>query len=312
MHFGMRIASAAALLLGAAPAHAQFANPLFRSADPSSLVVDGKIWIYPTDAGRGDKLWAWESDDFTTWTKKGELLNLRTVGWANDDRANAHFLWAPDMHPANGKYYLYYSVGPQNPTPSRLGVAVCDTPAGPCIDSGKPLLTGGNGFEAIDPMVFTDPKSGKTYLYAGGSAGATLRVFTLKPDLVSIDQEVKVDQPPKFTEGVFMHVRNGIYYLTYSVGHWDAADYAVHYAVSLSPTGPWRYGGPILEGDRKYKGPGHHSIIQDPRDGSWLIIYHRWEGKAGNGPFNGDRSIAIDKLEYGPDGRILPVKMTGK
>jgi hypothetical protein len=39
--------------------------------------------------------------------------------------------------------------------------------------SGKPLVTGGNGFEAIDPMVFVDPKTKTPYLYAGGSAGAT-------------------------------------------------------------------------------------------------------------------------------------------
>src|SRR3546814_4918264 len=65
-------------------------------------------------------------------------------------------------------------------------------------DLGQPLLTGGGGFEAIDPMVFADAKSGKTYIYAGGSAGSTLRVFVLTPDLLTIDHEVKVAQPPHF------------------------------------------------------------------------------------------------------------------
>ncbi len=39
-------------------------------------------------------------------------------------------------------------------------------------------------------MVFTDRRSGRIYLYAGGSAGATLRVWELKPDMVSIAREV--------------------------------------------------------------------------------------------------------------------------
>src|SRR3546814_11154748 len=116
------------------------------------------------------------------------------------------------MLAANGRYYFYYSIGPQHPTPSRLGVATCEAPAGPCIDSGQPLLTGGGGFEAIDPMVFADAKSGKTYIYAGGSAGSTLRVFVLTPDPLTIDHEVQVAQPPHFTEGAFMHERDGIYY----------------------------------------------------------------------------------------------------
>lgn len=300
---------AAALLLPAAAAQAQPVQSVFSSADPDVMAADGKYWIYPTDTGKGDKLFAWTSGDLTSWQKGPELLDLNTVAWIGQDKARRHFLWAPDMVAANGHYYFYYSVGPQDPTPSRLGVAVCDTPAGPCADSGKPLVTGGKGFEAIDPAVFVDPKTRTPYLYVGGSNGATLRVWTLKPDMVSIDQEVKVDQPPNFTEGAFMHYRNGVYYLSYSAGRWNFSNYQIHYAVSLSPTGPWKYGGPILQSDKKYKGPGHHSFFQDPKDGSWWIAYHRWEGKKGDGPYSDDRRIAVQRIEYRADGAILPIKM---
>ena len=54
-----------------------------------------------------------------------------------------------------------------------------------------------------------------------GSAGAKLRVFELNPDLVSFAREVPVETPPQFTEGVFMHVRDGRYYLSYSHGSWQ-------------------------------------------------------------------------------------------
>ena len=302
------LAIAAALLLPAA-AQAQSVPSVFAGADPSALAADGKYWIYPTDAGDGSTLFAWSSADLNTWQKGPALVTQKGIRWIGDDGAPRHYLWAPHMTAANGRYYFYYSVGPQDPTPSRLGVAVCDTPAGPCTDSGKPLVTGGNGFEAIDPMVFVDPKDGTPYLYAGGSAGATLRVWVLKPDMVSLDREVKVDQPPHFTEGVFMHERGGVYYLSYSAGRWNTSGYQVHYATASSPTGPWTYAGPILVSDGKYNGPGHHSFLRDPRDGQWYIVYHRWEGEKGDGPYRGERRVAIQKLEYRADGAIVPVRM---
>lgn len=300
-----------AALLAVVPsaAAAQVAPSVIEGADPDVEVGDGKYWIYPTGGGRSESLVAWSSPDMRSWTRGLEILRLKDVDWIGKDGAPRHHLWAPDMVQANGGYYFYYSVGPQNPTPSRIGVAKCESLAGPCADSGKPLVTGGKGFEAIDPAVFVDPKTKTPYLYAGGSAGATLRVWTLKPDMVTIDQEVKVDQPPNFTEAPFMHYRKGIYYLSWSAGSWNHSSYQVHYAVSLSPTGPWRYGGPILQSDKKFKGPGHHSFFQDPKDGSWRIVYHRWEGKKGDGPYSDNRRVAIQPLEYRADGAILPIKM---
>lgn len=304
----LRAIIAAAALFACGTAFAQNVKSVFAGADPSVIYADGQMWIEPT--GHGQTLESWSSTDRVHWQKRGNLLRLADIGWVGDDHARRHFLWAPDLRPANGKYYLYYSVGPQNPTPSRLGVAVCDTPAGPCKDSGRPMYTGGAGFEAIDPMVFADPKSGRTLLYAGGSAGSKLRVFELAPDMVTIAHELPVEQPPFFTEGAFMHERGGIYYLSYSSGHWNQADYSVHYAMATSPTGPWKYRGPILVSDRKYKGPGHHAFVRDPATGEWLIVYHRWEGKAGNGPYADDRRIAIQPISYDALGQIVPIKMS--
>lgn len=298
--------AALALLWTSAAGGAQEVPSAFAGADPSAMFRDGRLWIYPTG---GDGLSAWSSSDRKDW-KKDPLLRLSDIGWVEADGAPVHYLWAPDMVAHRGRYYLYYSVGPQNPTPSRLGVAVCTSPAGPCTDSGKPLLTGGNGFEAIDPAVFVDPRSGRRLLYAGGSAGAKLRVFELAPDMVTIAREVPVEQPPQFTEGAFMHERNGTYYLSYSHGSWNRSNYSVHYATAGSPTGPWTYRGPVLTADAKYKGPGHHSFVRDPQSGEWLIVYHRWEGQTADGPYNGERRVAIQPIRYDAAGLIEPVRMT--
>lgn len=306
----------AALLLGPiliAAAVAFPGNPQFQGADPHAMFVGDELWVFPTGGPGGswaaDRFGAFSSRDLKTWTSRGELIRRDQIKWIRDDGAPEHFLWAPGVVARGGKYYLYFSVGPQNPTPSRIGVAVADRPQGPYRDSGAPLVTGGNGFEAIDPMVYRDPKSGKAYLYAGGSAGAKLRVWELNRDMVSLAREVAVDQPPNFTEGAFLHERNGIYYLSYSHGRFNGPDYSVHYATAPSPTGPWHYRGAILTSDARHQGPGHHSFVQAP-DGDWLIVYHRWEQPPAEAPLKGERQVAIDRVRYAADGAILPVVMT--
>ncbi len=127
--------------------------------------------------------------------------------------------------------------------------------------------------------------------------------------MVSLAREVPVDQPRNFTEGAFMHERNGVYYLSYSHGHWDRPDYSVHYATARSPIGPWRYRGEILKSDASHQGPGHHSFVRTAA-GDWLIIYHRWDQRSGTGPLKGERQVAIDHVRYGTDGSIAPIAMT--
>ena len=289
-------------------------NPILTGADPHAIIISSEYWIYPThsaDTGKHrapDRFLGYASKDLVNWEKKGELIQIDEISWIKDDGAERHYLWAPAMATKNGKYYLYYSVGPQNPTPSRIGVAVSDYPSHGFKDIGRPLITGGNGFEAIDPMVYSDSKSGETYLYAGGSAGSTLRVYKLKPNMIEVDREIKVEQPPKFTEGAFMHQRKGIYYLSYSHGSWNNSSYSVHYATSKTPVGPWQYRGPILVSDSTRKGPGHHSFV-NPAKRKWFIVYHRWE-QLGEGPYRGSRKTAVERISYTKDGAIVPIKMS--
>lgn len=287
-------------------------NPVLPGADPHALVLGDTVWIYPTwnDGRPGQRFFAFSSTDLLHWQRHGPVLDFADVAWIGDDGQRRHYAWAPAVLAKDGRWYFYYSVGPQNPTPSRIGVAVGEGPVGPFRDSGQPLLTGGDGFEAIDPMAFTDPESGRSYLYAGGSAGAKLRVFELNADLVSLAREVPVSTPPQFTEGVFMHFRDGVYYLSYSHGVWREASYSVHYATAESPVGPWRYQGAILTSDATHKGPGHHSFIRCPSTGEWRIVYHRWENQTGDGPYRGSRQICIDRVEYAPDGLIRPITIT--
>ncbi|HEX8389705.1 MAG TPA: family 43 glycosylhydrolase, partial [Sphingomonas sp.] len=314
------------LLLGASGP--ERSGAIFEGADPAALVADGRVWLYPTGGTR--PLRVWSSSDLVRWERGPELLQLGDARWI-ERTAPFRQLWAPHMAAANGRYYLYYSVGPQEPRPARIGVAVCDTPAGPCRDSGRPLIDGedserfagrpargcadgmtptGSGryrFEAIDPMVFVDPASGRRMLYAGGSNGATLRVWELAPDMTTLEREVAVEQPPCFTEAPWMHERHGTYYLSYSSGHWDRSDYSVRYATAPTPTGPWTYRGAILRSAGRNKGPGHHGFFADPHTGGTVMAYHRWEGQPGDGPYRAKRKVALARVAYRADGTIAPV-----
>lgn len=291
-------------------------NPVVVGADPHMAIACGEYWLYPTNATdpndgfQAERFYGYRSRDLRTWTRSAPLLDMSAIDWIDDDGAPRHFLWAPALAQGNGRFYLYYSVGPQNPTPSRIGVAVSDRPGGPFRDSGRPLLTGGDGFEAIDPMVFVDPATAKRYLYAGGSAGAKLRVFELKPNMTEIAREVPVATPPKFTEGPFVHLRNGTYYLSYSHGRWNDSGYSVHYATGRSAVGPWTYRGRILGSDRTRKGPGHHSIVREPGSDRWFVAYHRWDRTDGRGPFRGVRVTAVQPLRHDRRGGLETIRMT--
>jgi aldose 1-epimerase len=288
-----------------------WANPLFGGADPDILVDQHKYWIYSTtEPDKKNVLYAYSSEDLVHWTKSAPLLAFADIRWLNDDKAPSHELWAPGIFKDGDKYFLYYAVGPQHPTPSRIGVAVARKPEGPFVDSGAPLITGDTTFEAIDPMVFKDPKSGKVYLYCGGSAGSQMRVYELTNDLLHVAQQCKVDTPEKFTEGPFMHMRGNQYYLSYSFGKWNDESYCVEYSTSSCPLGPWTYRGQLTRTDTHHVGPGHHAIFQNPYSGDWLIAYHRWNNAKRDGKMPEGRSVSIEKVDYDKSGLIKPVQMT--
>lgn len=181
-----------------------------------------------------------------------------------------------------------------------------DTPAGPFEDPlGKPLVSRDlfPNMQAIDPMVFVDD-DGAAYLYWGQGRCKAVR---LNDDMISFDPEAIIDiTPPGFNEGVFVHKRNGKYYLTWS--EYDTRDprYSVAYATGDTPLGPFTKAqdNPILRQRGTVLGAGHHSIVQVPGRDEWVIAYHRFRIPDGNG-YN--RETCLSPLRHGADGRILPV-----
>ena len=91
------------------------------AADPSVIRVNDTYYLYPTSSW--DRIECWSSEDFGSWTYEGAVWGPADEGSWNDQG-----LWAPDVLPYEGHYYLYYTAN------QRIGVAVADSPTGPFED----------------------------------------------------------------------------------------------------------------------------------------------------------------------------------
>ena len=317
-------AALAALLLGGAPAVASSAaavpdfstaeagNPFVDGwyADPDVAVYGGRYWVFPTSSRPYDEqtyLDAFSSADLVNWTKHPNVLTKADVSWAR--RA----VWAPAPVQRNGKYYLYFGANDiqSNSELGGIGVAVADRPEGPYRDAiGKPLISQFvNGAQPIDQDVFIDT-DGQAYMYYGGWGHAN--VVKLNADMTSLGQfpdgsTYKEITPANFTEGSQMFKRDGKYYFMWSEDGWTGPNYAVSYAISDSPTGPFPKLDKVLAQDPAVaKGSGHNSVINVPGTDIWYIVYHRRPlSRTGAN----DRQLAYDRMTFNADGTIQPVTM---
>lgn len=298
-------------------------NPILPGlyADPHVLYAEktGKYYIYPTSDGfknwSGTYFKVFSSDNLKKWKDEGVILDLKKdVSWAN---ANA---WAPSIvekKDKNGqyKYYYYFTAN------KKIGVAVADNPTGPFVDSGKPLIDkfpdGMNRGQNIDPDVFTDPKTGKSYLYWGNyfMAGCELNddMISVKPN----STRIIIKDDTYYSEAPFVFYRDGFYYFSWSKNDTRSEDYEVRYVKATSPLGPIDSSQSVVVIQKEPKkgifATGHHSVLQLPGKDKWYIVYHRFQrpnaikmGKEAG--FN--REVCIDKLKFKKDGTIKKVKPT--
>lgn len=261
-----------------------FKNPIMEGADPFVLLYENKYYMYSTterdkalkaandfdtSCDEGDGIFVYRSDDLKNWERLGFAL---TKG----DSMGEKWFWAPEVLEYKGKFYMVYG------SEEHMAIAVADHPAGPFTQKEKKWLREGR---SIDGSFLVDD-DGTVYLYyvrLGG--GNKIFVAKLKDDLSGIEEEyedclIKAEEPWEtvdclVAEGPFVLKHKGLYYLTYSCNHTRSVDYAMGYAVSESPLGPFkRYeGNPILKKTGKLVGVGHHSFMT-AADGTLICAYH--------------------------------------
>jgi beta-xylosidase len=293
-----------------------FANPVHAGyfADPFVLRVgDGYVAYGTGDVVDGRAFEVLHSDDLVHWTRAGGALEPLADARATD-------YWAPEVAPADGAYFMYYSAGTGD-RGHRLRVAVAERPEGPFADRGV-VLTPGERF-AIDPSPFRDD-DGSWYLYyardvlEGDRVGTTIAVDRLETMTALAGEPRTLLRPTgdwqlfargremygatydwHTLEGPFVRKRDGRYHLFYSGGSWRHEGYGVGYAVADAPTGPFHEpdAGPrvLRTVPGAAVGPGHNCVVTGP-DGEDWIVYHAWD------PEHTARRMWIDRLVWGADG----------
>lgn len=298
-------------------------NPILDGlyADPEVLYSHktNKFYIYPTSDGfenwKGDHFHCFSSEDMRSWTDEGVIIDLKTdVSWANE-RAWAPCIEEKRMPDGTWKYFFYFTAE------TKIGVAVADDPAGPFRDLGKPLIAErpaeADGGQCIDPDVFTDPATGKSYIYWGNHFMAISELDASMTAIVPGTTRELVHYSKLYREGTHVFYRKGRYYFTWSQDDTRSPNYCVRYAMTSSPTeAPDMASSKVIlskDPEHGIYGTGHHSVVNVPGTDIWFIVYHRFirpEGIAMGRSAGYNRQVCADRLYFAPDGTIERVVPT--
>ena len=305
-------------------------NPILMGyhADPEVMYshLTDRYYIYSTTDGTpgwgGWYFTCFSSADLVHWKYEGINLNLpRDTKWAS---GNA---WAPAIEEkmVDGKYRYFFYYSGETGHGKAIGVAVADTPTGPFKDLGHPIVDkrpeGQRHGQQIDVDVFTDPDTGKSYLYWGNGymAGAELN-----DDMTSINEATVTLMTPRggtledyaYREAPYVFKRNGTYYFLWSVDDTGAANYHVAYGTSTSPLGPIKVADePVIliqDPENEIYGTAHNSVLQIPGRDEWYFVYHRINKnyiEKSKAP-GIHREVCIDKMEFNADGTIRRTRPT--
>lgn len=239
-------------------------------ADPYILLYDGMYYAYGTSGDNGFEVYT--SDDLETWKRSSAMALNKQDSYAD------RWFWAPEVYyvAKAKKFYLFYSAD------EHICVATSDSPYGPFVqDEKKPIREE----KSIDTSVFFDD-DGKAYLYfVRFTDGNVIWVAELNDDLKSIKEETltqcfAAEEPwelilPKVVEGPSVIKQGDTYYLMYSANGYTSQDYAVGYATSKSPFGPWKKyeKNPILHNYKGLVGVGHGAPFID-KEGKMRYVFH--------------------------------------
>ena len=296
-------------------------NPFVQTwftSDPAPMVHDGTMYVYTGhDEDGADFFWMQEwrvysTTDMVNWTDHGSPLALESFSWA-DDRA-----WASQCIERDGHFFWYICAHSRLSKGMAIGVAVSDSPTGPFRDAiGKPLFENGS-WDHIDPTVFVDDDD-QAWLMWGNP-----RVYYLKlnRDMISYEGEVGMlpmteeafgspamnerekgkQYKDSYVEGPWLTKRGGQYQLLYAAG---GVPEHISYSTAPSPTGPWKYVGPIMPLCDTGSFTNHCGVAY--YKGHSYFFYHTGKLPSGGG-FG--RSVAVEEFKYNADGSFPTIMPT--
>ena len=259
-------------------------QPSIFLADPTIFKDQGKFYLYGTGNPQGFPVY--ESDNLKSWKPAKGSDNGLALKRGNVFGTQG--FWAPQIFLHKGVYYMAYTANEQ------IAIAKASSPVGPFRQDTIFALSGTG--KQIDPFIFFDD-DGKAYLYhVKLQQGNRIFVEEMKSDLSDVipgtakecisgteqwENTAKSDWP--VTEGPTVLKHKNIYYLIYSANDFRNKDYAVGYATSTSPMGPWKkYGNnPIISRQNiGHSGTGHGDVFMDSKHNMYYVLHtHHAEDK---------------------------------
>jgi len=251
------------------------------------------------------------SEDLVHWQDKGWALANSNRTWAQ------HHFWGAEVLFHHGAFYMYFNASP-NKTPDlpfnvSLCIAVGDSPLGPFKELKTPFYDPPGPDEAIHQHIFIDDdRQAYLYLTYVTYGRNEIRVVKLKENLIEFDGEpilcLRPTEPWEshpipgtshlVAEGANVIKHKGYYYLTYAANVFYSADYAMCYATSKNPMGPWTKAknNPILKSSEYIYGPGGGTTKSSPDGSEMFMLYSVHNNLSGWRP----RRLAIDRIRFIP------------
>jgi beta-xylosidase len=297
-------------------------HQIIHIADPTIFYHNQTYYLYGTVEGNSSEgFLVHTSKDMKSWKIPAEAKD----GYAlrKGDVFGDKGFWAPQVFVYNNKFYMAYVAN------ENIAIAESNNPSGPFTQREKIPLAA--PVKQIDPFVFIDD-DGKKYLYhvrlINGNklfvAEMTEDFSAIKPETLrecinaTEDWENTTHAHP-VAEGPTILKHKNLYYFVYTANDFRNPDYAVGYAVSSSPFGPWKKyaGNPILSRKNIGKnGTGHGDFIKD-RKGKLTYVFHTHNSDSKVAPrttaiikakFSKDKISGIDKLTIDEKSFYYPVR----
>ncbi|MFC4097307.1 glycoside hydrolase family 43 protein [Euzebyella saccharophila] len=256
-------------------------NPLL--ADPTIFQENGTYYLYGTTGdpkmGKDKGFLVYTSKDLVDW--QGPSGPSKRLAMRQGDAFGTKGFWAPQIFKYDSKYYMAYTAD------EHIALATSSHPSGPFKNKEKKDLQA--PVRQIDPFIYFDD-DGKKYLYhVRLTEGNRIFVAELEDSLEAIKPETLKecisgelpwentwDSEWPVTEGPTILRRKGIYYMIYSANDFRNPDYAVGYATSNHPLGPWTKSknGPFITKEiLGINGTGHGDVLEH-EDGSLYYVLH--------------------------------------
>ena len=301
-------------------AQSTFTNPvLAHGQDPWVVKYDGQYYYC---CAQGNGISVSVSPVLHRIEPPQRVWTAPAEGW------NSSCVWAPELHPYKGRWYIYYAAGQSGPPyiHQRTGVleSVDDDPLGPYVDRGM-LYTGDSLGQwssnrwAIDFTLFE--YEGQLYgVWSGWADAATtdrteqnLYIAEMTDPCTVASSRVLISEPDRpyeqgelpLNEGPQILQRGEDLFIVYSCGQSWLPTYKLSYlrlrrgADPMSRSSWVKSRRPVFEGTDEVFGPGHASFTVSPDGTESYIVYHT---KTSASP-GWQRDVRMQRFEFDRQGR---------